>query len=258
MVNETFRDKEYAAISGIPDFCRASAKLAYGDSCSMERLAVCQSISGTGALRIGAEFLARFYRRETGSQSDRVVYLPDPTWGNHASIFRDSGLKTAPYRYFDKKTNGLDISGLLEDFAAMPEGSIVVLHACAHNPTGVDPTADQWSDILRVVRQKRHQVFFDLAYQGFASGLPDRDAFAVRLFAQAGLGVLVAQSYAKNFGLYGERVGAISVVCTSPREKEAVESQLKIVVRPMYSNPPIHGARIVATILDSPSLHSEW
>jgi aspartate aminotransferase, mitochondrial len=196
--------------------------------------------------------LARFH------PGSRKILLPTPTWGNHGPIFKDSRLETGSYRYFNPSTNGLDLQGMLQDLKDAPEGSIVLLHACAHNPTGVDPTPDQWEQISQVCRLRSLFPFFDMAYQGFASGNPERDAQAVRLFVRDGHSLLLAQSYAKNFGLYGERVGAISAVCASPEEAQAVASQLKIIIRPMYSNPPIHGARIVSKILQSESLTNLW
>ena len=251
-MSTNFSDKEYAGITGVADFCKASIKLAYGNSLK-EATAVTQTLSGTGALRIGGDFLARFY--EAG---DKKIFLPTPTWGNHGNIFKDSGLQVGAYKYFSKETNGLDLKGMLADLKAMPAKSVVLLHACAHNPTGVDPTISEWQEILNAIGEREHQVFFDMAYQGFASGLPDKDAAAVRMFVDAGIPIILAQSYAKNFGLYGERVGALSIVCSDMKQKEAVESQLKIIVRPMYSNPPIHGARIVSTILNTPELNQEW
>jgi aspartate aminotransferase len=247
-------DKEYAGISGVPEFTRASAQLAYGQDSPVlrdSRAAIVQSISGTGALRIGGAFLSRFH-------GSKLILLPTPTWGNHGPIFRDSVLQLGSYRYFDPKTLGLDLNGLLEDLKAAPAGSTVLLHACAHNPTGVDPTPEQWAQIAEVCRARSLFPFFDMAYQGFASGNPERDAQAVRSFVHSGLPVMVAQSYAKNFGLYGERVGALSLVCATKAEAEAVLSQLKIIVRPMYSNPPIHGARIVANILGDANLANLW
>lgn len=162
------------------------------------------------------------------------------------------------YRYFDKKTNGLDLAGMLEDIQAAPKKSIILLHACAHNPTGVDPDLAQWEKIADAIEQQEQTVWFDMAYQGFASGDCDRDAAAVRLFADRGHQLLLCQSYAKNMGLYGERIGALSVVCKSQEEKEKVLSQLKIIIRPMYSNPPIHGARIVSLVLGEQSLQKQW
>jgi aspartate aminotransferase len=189
---------------------------------------------------------------------EKTVLLPGPTWGNHPNIIKDAGLKSSTYRYFDKATNGLDLNGMLQDIQNAPKRSIVLLHACAHNPTGVDPDLQQWEAIAKVIEEGQHTVWFDMAYQGFASGDCDRDAAAVRLFADRGHLLLLCQSYAKNMGLYGERIGALSVVCKDKEEKERVLSQLKIVIRPMYSNPPIHGARIVSLVLGEPQLCKQW
>ncbi|OXB34112.1 aspartate aminotransferase, mitochondrial [Cryptococcus neoformans] len=252
---EAMQDKEYLPITGLSDFTKLAAELAYGkDSKPLveNRLAITQSISGTGALRIGTAFLARWF---PGAKS---IYLPTPTWGNHIPISKDSGLEVKQYKYFDKKTVGLDFEGMKADIKAAPEGSIVLLHACAHNPTGVDPTEAQWKELSDIVKEKKHFPFFDMAYQGFASGDTLKDAFAVRYFVEQGHQLLLCQSFAKNMGLYGERVGAISFVCESPEEKARVDSQLKIIIRPMYSNPPVHGARLVSTILGSPELTKEW
>ncbi|GJE86060.1 aspartate aminotransferase family protein [Phanerochaete sordida] len=248
-------DKEYLPITGLAEFTKAAVKLAYGGESAPiagNSVAVTQAISGTGALRIGGAFLGRFYPHT------KTIYLPTPSWGNHTPIFRDSGLEVKQYRYFDKKTVGLDFAGLKDDLKSMPEKSIVLFHACAHNPTGVDPTPKQWKEISDLVKEKQLFPFFDMAYQGFASGDFTRDAFAVRHFVSEGHQVVLSQSFAKNMGLYGERVGAFSLITADPEEKARVESQLKIVVRPMYSNPPLHGARIAATILNKPELYQEW
>ncbi|KAJ1729875.1 aspartate transaminase aat1 [Coemansia biformis] len=247
-------DKEYLPITGLAKFTAAAAELAYGaDSPALGRLATTQSISGTGALRIGGAFLARF----RGSQP--TVYLPTPTWGNHAAVFRDSGLKIGSYRYYDPATGGLNLGAMLEDLRALPKGSIVLLHACAHNPTGVDPTPAQWREIQSAVEEGQHLAFFDMAYQGFATGDADRDAAALRAFVAAGqTPVVLAQSFAKNMGLYGERVGTFSIVGGDAAERDRLLSQLKILVRPMYSNPSIHGARIAAEVLTNAPLRSEW
>lgn len=248
-------DKEYLPISGLPEFTKAAAKLAYGaDSQPLKQsaIAVVQSISGTGALRIGGAFLQRFFPHA------KAIYIPTPSWGNHTSIFRDSGLEVKQYRYFDKKTVGLDFEGMKADLQSMPPNSIVLLHACAHNPTGVDPTPEQWVELSSLIAEKSLFPFFDMAYQGFASGSTTRDAFALRHFVKEGHQVALAQSFAKNMGLYGERVGAFSLVAADEEEKKRLESQLKIVIRPMYSNPPLHGARIASTILTNFELYSEW
>ncbi|GAW22202.1 hypothetical protein ANO14919_117370 [Xylariales sp. No.14919] len=247
------QNKEYAGITGLPEFTKAAALLAYGkDSSALDRLAITQSISGTGALRIGAAFLERFY------PGDKTIYIPNPSWANHKAVFNDAGLKVQQYSYYDKKTIGLDFDGMIADIKAAPKGSIFLFHACAHNPTGVDPTQEQWKEIARVVKQQGHYPFFDMAYQGFASGDTDKDAFALRHFIEQGLDVSLAQSFAKNMGLYGERVGAFSIVGASAEEKKRLDSQIKILVRPLYSNPPIHGARVASEILNTPALYQQW
>lgn len=254
LVNDRSRVKEYLPIVGLADFNKLSAKLILGsDSPAIQgnRVTTVQCLSGTGSLRVGAEFLARHYYQ-------RTIYIPNPTWGNHTKIFTLGGLTVKTYRYFDPVTRGLNIQGLLEDLSSAPSGAIVLLHACAHNPTGVDPTLDQWNQIRQLIRSKNLLPFFDSAYQGFASGSLDKDAQSVRMFVHDGGECFIAQSYAKNMGLYGERVGALSIVCRSADVASRVESQLKLVIRPMYSNPPIHGPSIVATILKDRNLYNEW
>ncbi|KTW31566.1 hypothetical protein T552_00204 [Pneumocystis carinii B80] len=247
-------NKEYAAITGVSSFVKYASRLAYGeDSKALKegRISVVQSVSGTGALRLGGEFLNRFY-------SSKKIYLPSPTWGNHIPIFKDSGLEINYYRYFDKNTIGFDIEGALEDIRAAPKGSIILFHVCAHNPTGVDPTLEQWHLISDAIKSRNHYVFFDMAYQGFASGDLLKDSYALRYFVEEGHSLCVSQSFAKNMGLYGERVGTFSILCESSEEKERVESQLKILIRPLISNPPIHGARIAAEILGDNELYKQW
>ncbi|KAJ1663418.1 aspartate transaminase aat1 [Coemansia sp. RSA 1813] len=247
-------DKEYLPITGLAKFTTAASELAYGaDSPALERLAITQTISGTGALRIGGAFLQRFHKTQ------QTVYLPTPSWGNHAAVFRDCGLKVASYRYYDPATRGLNLGAMLEDIRALPCGSIVLLHACAHNPTGVDPTPAQWQEIQRVVEEREHVAFFDMAYQGFASGNADRDAAALRSFVASGKApVVLSQSFAKNMGLYGERVGTFSIVGADAGESDRLLSQVKILVRPLYSNPPLNGARIAAEVLTNNQLRTEW
>ena len=187
------------------------------------------------------------------------MYFPKPTWGNHIPIFKDSGVgDQKEYRYYDPKTIALDFKGLTEDINKAPNGAIMLFHACAHNPTGVDPTMEQWKEISAICKKKEHLVFFDSAYQGFASGDPVKDALPVRHFVADGHNILFSQSFAKNFGLYGERIGAFSVIGANKAEAEILESQIKVLVRPMYSNPPLHGARIVHTILSTPELNQLW
>nr|OQO26847.1 Aspartate aminotransferase, mitochondrial [Rachicladosporium sp. CCFEE 5018] len=248
-------DKEYAGITGVPDFTKAAAVLAYGkDSAPLKegRIAITQTISGTGALRIGGAFLQRFY------PNAKAIYIPTPSWANHKAVFLDSGLEVKQYKYYNKDTIGLDFDGMLADIKAMPKGSMVLLHACAHNPTGIDPTEEQWKAISDAMKEGGHFPFFDMAYQGFASGDTDKDAFALRYFLKESHQPCLAQSFAKNMGLYGERVGAFSIVTSSPEEKAKVDSQIKILVRPLYSNPPVHGARIASKILNDPALNKQW
>ncbi|OAL36695.1 hypothetical protein AYO20_04027 [Fonsecaea nubica] len=248
-------DKEYAGITGVPSFTKAAALLAYGPNSKPiqeDRIAITQSISGTGALRIGGAFLERFY------PGAKTIYIPTPSWANHRAVFSDSGLEVKQYKYYNKDTIGLDFDGMLADLKSFPTGSLVLLHACAHNPTGIDPTEEQWQQIAKVMKEKSHYPFFDMAYQGFASGDTNKDAYAVRLFIEQGFGLCLSQSFAKNMGLYGERVGAFSIVCDSAEEKKRVESQIKILVRPLYSNPPVHGARIASEILNDAGLNKQW
>ncbi|XP_030452450.1 aspartate aminotransferase, cytoplasmic-like [Syzygium oleosum] len=254
LINDRARVKEYLPIVGLAEFNKFSAKLILGaDSPAIleNRVTTVQCLSGTGSLRVGGEFLARHYHQHT-------IYIPKPTWGNHPKVFTLAGLSVKYYRYYDPATRGLDFQGLLEDLGSAPLGAVVLLHACAHNPTGVDPTLQQWEQIRQLIRSRRLLPFFDSAYQGFASGSLDADAQPIRSFVADGGECLVAQSYAKNMGLYGERVGALSIVCRTADVASRVESQLKLVIRPMYSNPPIHGASIVAAILRDREMYNEW
>merc|ERR1712000_154495 len=248
-------DKEYAGITGVPSFTKAAALLAYGpDSKPIkeDRVAITQSISGTGALRIGGAFLQRFY------PGAKTIYIPTPSWANHKAVFTDSGLEVKNYTYYNKDTIGLDFDGMIKDLKTMPEGSLILLHACAHNPTGIDPTPEQWKEISNAVKAGNHYAFFDMAYQGFASGDTDKDAFPIRHFVSEGHNICLAQSFAKNMGLYGERVGAFSIVAADAAEAKRIDSQVKILVRPLYSNPPVHGARIASEILNDKALNKQW
>ncbi|KAI6225625.1 Aspartate aminotransferase [Aphelenchoides besseyi] len=248
-------DKEYTTIAGIPEFTANAAKLAFGEDSTVikeKRNATVQTISGTGALRVGAEFLNKFFT------SSKEIYQPTPTWGNHIPVFKFAGLNVKQYKYYDPKTCGFDEAGCLNDIGNIPKKSIILLHACAHNPTGVDPTKEQWKKISDLCKQRELYVFFDMAYQGFASGCTVKDAYAVRYFVEQNHNVCLAQSFAKNMGLYGERVGAFTIVGNDQDEASRVMSQLKILIRPMISNPPIHGARIANEILTNESLKKQW
>jgi len=248
-------NKEYAGIGGEPEFCKEAAKLAFGETSPViteGRNVTLQGISGTGSLRIGAEFVSKHF------PLNKTIYLPKPSWGNHTPIFKDAGFGVGAYTYYNPSTCGLNFEGAMADIKAIPEGSVILLHACAHNPTGVDPTPEQWQEMSAVIKARNILPYFDMAYQGFASGDVDRDAFALRQFIDDGHTVLLAQSFAKNMGLYGERAGAFTIVCQDKEEASRVESQAKIIVRPMYSNPPRHGARIAAEVMSNPVLRAEW
>lgn len=251
---EKGENKEYLAIEGLPAFNKATVELLLGADnpiIKQNRVATVQALSGTGSLRLGVAFIARYMPSAT-------VYLSSPTWGNHKNICSDAGVPWAEYRYFNPKTVGLDFEGMVEDLKAAPEGSVIILHGCAHNPTGIDPTKEQWDAIADICQQKNHLPFFDVAYQGFASGSLDEDAYSVRRFVERGLEILVAQSYSKNLGLYSERIGAINAVVADAEVATKVKSQLKRLARPMYSNPPVHGARIVANVVGDSTLFDEW
>ena len=187
--------------------------------------------------------------------------MPEPSWPIHKGICQEIRMPVKEYKYYDPATKGLNFNGLKEDLTAAPEGSVVILHACAHNPTGVDLNKQQWTDLKTLFQQKKHIAFFDMAYQGFTSGNIHEDAFAVRLFANdltADIPLILAQSFAKNFGLYGQRIGCLSTICSSEKEASDVQSQMKILARRIYSNPPLHGARIVSTILLNKDLYELW
>lgn len=250
---------EYAPIAGISPFTTKAAELMLGaDSPAFKdkRATTVQTISGTGAVHLGALFLAKFFK------GNRTVYLSNPTWANHNQIFGNVGLPVAQYPYFSKETKGLDFEGMKSAIQGAPDRSIILLHACAHNPTGVDPTFEQWKELAALMRQKNHFPFFDCAYQGFASGNLAKDAAAVRYFIEQGFELVIAQSFAKNFGLYGERAGCFHAV-TAPASDASdtikrIASQLAILQRSEISNPPLYGARIASTVLNDQALFAEW
>lgn len=250
-------DFEYLPIEGDTIFVKEAVSLLFGkadDSPAPETIAAVQSLSGTGACRIAAEFFGHSMPHDSTH-----VFFSDPTWANHQAIFRESGFsKLHTYRYYNPVTKGVDIVGMLEDLTKAPENSIIVLHMCAHNPTGADPSHEEWNKIADVCHARKHQILFDSAYQGYASGDLVRDSFAARLFARRGFEFAVAQSFAKNMGLYNERVGCFSVVCSNEVAAKKVFGLLKNIIRPMYSNPPAHGARVARLILTTPSLRAEW
>ncbi|KAJ7172588.1 aspartate aminotransferase [Mycena filopes] len=258
LLSDETLDHEYLPITGLPEFTTAAAKLILGPSSpalAEDRVASVQTISGTGANHLGALFLSRFYQWGT---SEKKVWLSNPTWANHHAIFKNVGIEPVEYPYYDPKTIGLDFTGFVNSLKTAPERSVFLLHACAHNPTGVDPTQEQWTSIAEIMYAKKHYVFLDCAYQGFASGDLDKDAWAVRFFVEKGVSLLVCQSFAKNAGLYGERVGALHIVSPSKETSVKVKSQLSVLQRSEISNPPTHGARIVSLILNNPSMFEAW
>ncbi|KAF2774359.1 aspartate aminotransferase [Teratosphaeria nubilosa] len=254
---------EYLPIAGLPDFTSAAQKLILGKespAIAQKRAISLQTISGTGAVHLGGLFLSKFYK--PASKEAKAIYLSNPTWANHNQIFGNVHLPTKQYPYFDKKTKGLDFDGFLSTLESAPEGSIILLHACAHNPTGVDATKDQWKEIAKVMKQRRHFPFFDCAYQGFASGSLATDGWAIAHFVEQGFEMMIAQSFAKNFGLYGERAGCFHFVAaptpSAQDEVARVGSQLAILQRSEISNPPAYGARIASLVLNDEALFAQW
>jgi aspartate/tyrosine/aromatic aminotransferase len=253
VVADTLLDKEYAPIDGLPEFNHGSRGVLFGwdhPDVTSGRVASAQSLSGTGALKILADYLYKF----------RIapIYVSKPTWANHQQIFKAAGLEVRDYTYYDPKTKGLDINGLLKDLENAQPGSIILLHTCAHNPTGVDPTPEQWHQIAKVMKENDLFPFFDTAYQGFASGDLEKDGYGLRYFIKEGFNMVIAQSFAKTMGLYGERTGALHIVCSDKATQEKVLSQIKIIIRSNYSSPPVHGARLASKILNVPEYRNQW
>lgn len=261
--NET--NKEYTGITGSKTYQDAVRQFIFNNSnkdangaqlIKEGRIVTAQTISGTGSLRVIADFLNRFY-------SSKNIFVPKPTWANHVAVFTDAGLKADFYAYYDVKNNGLDFANLKKSVAAAPEESVILLHACCHNPTGMDLTAEEWEEVLEIIQQRKLFPLVDMAYQGFASGNTYEDIGLIRrlneLVVEGKIPTYaLCQSFAKNMGLYGERTGSISIITESAEHSKAIESQLKKLIRPIYSNPPIHGSRIVETIFANENLYQEW
>jgi aromatic-amino-acid transaminase len=245
---KTSPHRGYLPIDGLATYDQAVQRLVFG--ASSKNIVTVQALGGTGGLKIGADFLKQI---DPAAQ----VWISEPSWENHRQLFEQAGFTVRSYRYYDPKTRGLDFAGMQESLNRIAAGSIVVLHTCCHNPTGVDLTKDQWGTVLETVRSRGLIPFLDLAYQGFADGL-DEDAYPARLFASAMTPVFLSSSFSKSVSLYGERVGALSVVTGSADEAKRVLSHLKRIVRTNYSNPPTHGSEIVATILGSNELKTLW
>jgi len=242
-------NKEYSPVDGLASIKETTQKLIFGEF--KDNIASCQALSGTGALRVGAEFVKWFLNVPK-------IYMSDPTWGNHPTIFQKAGLTVEKHPYYDPSTRGFNFDGMIAHMESAEEGSAYLLHACAHNPTGVDPTMEQWEKIIEVCKRKKFFPILDSAYQGYASGDLEYDSKSVRMFLAAGMEMMVCQSFAKNLGLYGERIGMIHFVCQDAETAKRVLSQVKMVVRPMYSSPPIHGAHLVHKILGQPEMYEQW
>ena len=243
----------YLLPDGLPALREATKRLVFGDALAASdgaRIVTAQSLGGTGALKLGADVIRRLAPGST-------VAISRPTWGNHPSIFAGAGLAVTEYPYFDPATGGVDWPGMRAAIASLPAGTVLLLHACCHNPTGADLDAAQWADLVGIVAERKLVPFLDMAYAGFADGL-EEDSAPARLLATAGVPLFVATSYSKSFGLYGERVGALSVVAADPAQAKLVGEQVKIAIRTNYSTPPSHGALLVSTILNDPALHSQW
>jgi aromatic-amino-acid transaminase len=245
---KTSPHRGYLPIDGLAAYDGAVQELLFGSN--KETIVTVQALGGTGGLRVGADLLKQLSPGAT-------VWISEPSWENHRQLFEAAGFKVSSYPYYDASTHGLDFPAMERALNALPAGSIVVLHSCCHNPTGVDLTRENWQTVLEIVRSRGLIPFLDLAYQGFAEGL-DADAYPARLFAAEMAPVFLSSSFSKSFSLYGERVGAVSVVTGSAEEAKRVLSQLKRVVRANYSNPPTHGSQIVATILANPELRKLW
>ena len=244
----------YLPIDGFPGYTRAVRELVFGAESPLlaqGRVVTVQALGGTGALKVGADFLRRF------AAPDAKVLISDPSWENHQALFTRAGFTVENYRYYDPEARAVDFDGMLADLAVAPAGTIVVLHACCHNPTGYDLTERQWGRVIETVSEAGLVPFLDMAYQGFSESL-EADGAVVGRFAATGLPVLVSTSFSKSLSLYGERVGALSLVCADADEAARVLSQVKIVIRTNYSNPPTHGAKLAAGVLTDPELRGLW
>ena len=247
------KPRGYLPIDGIAAYDNAVKKLVFGadsDVVTQGRVATVQALGGTGGLKIGADFLKKL-------SPDAKVLISDPSWENHRALFTQAGFEVGTYRYYDAATRSLNFDGMLADLKAAAPGTIVVLHACCHNPTGYDLTPAQWDQVVEVVKAGNLTAFLDMAYQGFGHGIAE-DGAVIGKFVAAGLNIFVSTSFSKSFSLYGERVGALSVVASDKDEAARVLSQLKIVIRTNYSNPPTHGGAVVAAVLNNPELRALW
>lgn len=252
LVIEKHLGKNYLPIDGDADYIKETLNLIFGADSPLlkeKRIFGVQTVGGAGALRLGAEFLKTLVSKK--------IFISNPSWINHQNIFKRSGLEIDSYPYFNYATHTLDFPSLCRSIQSMPAGSLILLQGCGHNPTGVDPTLDQWRELSKLIKAQKILPFFDLAYQGFGKGL-DEDAQGIRIFAEDGHEMAVAYSYSKNMGLYGERVGALALVSHTPDASLRVASQLRQMIRGVYSTPPLHGGRLAAAVLKSSELRQEW
>ncbi|SDM71852.1 amino acid aminotransferase [Polaromonas sp. JS666] len=250
---ESPKARGYLPIDGIAAYDAAVKGLVFGadsEPVKSGRVATVQGIGGTGGLKVGADFLKKL-------SPNAKVLISDPSWENHRALFSQAGFVVESYPYYDAAKRGVNFDGMLAALNAAAEGTIVVLHACCHNPTGYDITAAQWDQVIAAVKARKLTPFLDMAYQGFGHGIAE-DGAVIGKFVAAGLSFFVSTSFSKSFSLYGERVGALSVLCESKEEADRVLSQLKLVIRTNYSNPQIHGGMVVATVLNTPALRAQW
>ena len=247
------KPRGYLPIDGVAAYDSAVKGLVFGadsEPVTSGRAVTVQGIGGTGGLKIGADFLKKI-------NPNAKVMISDPSWENHRALFQNAGFEVESYTYYDAAARGVNFDGMLASLNAAAAGTIVVLHACCHNPTGYDITAAQWDQVVEVVKARKLTPFLDMAYQGFGYGI-EQDGAVIGKFVAAGLNFFVSTSFSKSFSLYGERVGALTVLCESKEEASRVLSQLKICIRTNYSNPQIHGATVVATVLNTPELRAQW
>jgi aromatic-amino-acid transaminase len=243
----------YQPIEGLAAYNQAVQTLLFGKASALlaeGRVITAEALGGTGALKVGADYLKRL-------QPGATVYISDPSWENHRALFESAGFPVETYPYYDAATRGVNFDGMKAKLNSLPAGSIIVLHACCHNPTGADLSEAQWRETIDAIRARGLIAYIDMAYQGFADGIAE-DALALNLFAASGLQFFVSSSFSKSFSLYGERVGALSIVTSSKDEAARVMSQVKRVIRTNYSNPPIHGGAVVAAVLADPELRQMW
>lgn len=250
---EQLGSRPYLPMEGAAAYRQAACELLFGvehPAIAQARIASVQTLGGSGALKVGADFLVRYFPQST-------IWLSAPTWDNHHGIFTGAQLPVGTYPYYDDASGQVDFTAMLAFIEALPAGDIVLLHACCHNPTGADLNETQWRTLAEVIKARSLIAFFDIAYQGFSQGI-DADAFAIRHFAEQGIALLVASSFSKNFSLYGERCGSLNIVCSDATEMQHVLGQLKATIRRIYSSPPTHGARIIAAVLNNHEWQQEW